>query len=100
MSSDQHWNPRFFGARVTRVEDQRLLTGNGRYVDDLPDRDALHAAFLRSPYAHARTKTDSGEQKQPARLYSKRSVREASFCNGHTQRHAHFRNSRRISHEH
>ncbi len=54
MSSDLHWNPRFFGARVTRVEDQRLLTGNGRYVDDLPDRGALHAAFLRSPYAHAK----------------------------------------------
>ena len=54
MSSDLLLNPRFFGARVPRVEDQRLLTGSGRYVDDLDCPDALHAAFLRSPYAHAR----------------------------------------------
>lgn len=47
-------NPKFFGARVHRFEDQRLLTGAGRYVDDVPCPDALHAAFLRSPYAHAR----------------------------------------------
>ncbi|MFQ5913744.1 MAG: molybdopterin cofactor-binding domain-containing protein [Nitrospinota bacterium] len=54
MSSDLLLNPRFFGARVLRVEDKRLLTGHGRYVDDLPALGALHAAFLRSPYAHAR----------------------------------------------
>ncbi|MFQ5914663.1 MAG: molybdopterin cofactor-binding domain-containing protein [Nitrospinota bacterium] len=46
--------PRFFGARVPRTEDKRLLTGGGRYVDDIPCPDVLHAAFLRSPYAHAR----------------------------------------------
>ena len=33
MSSDLLLNPRFFGARVPRVEDQRLLTGNGRYAE-------------------------------------------------------------------
>ncbi len=44
---------RQFGERVQRREDPRLLTGNGRYVDDL-GRDALHAAFVRSPHAHAR----------------------------------------------
>ncbi len=54
MSSGPLLNPRFFGARVPRIEDKRLLTGNGRYIDDLPDSGALHAAFLRSPYAHAR----------------------------------------------
>lgn len=47
-------NPKFFGARAPRTEDQRLLTGGGRYVDDIPCPDCLHAAFLRSPYAHAR----------------------------------------------
>ncbi len=38
---------------VTRKEDQRLLTGLGRYVDDIAPKDALHAFFLRSPMAHA-----------------------------------------------
>jgi aerobic carbon-monoxide dehydrogenase large subunit len=37
-----------------RTEDQRLLTGQGRYVDDLPLPGALHGAVLRSPLAHAR----------------------------------------------
>src|SRR5690349_11961575 len=42
-----------FGAPVQRREDARLLTGGGRYVDDL-GHDALAAAFVRSPHAHAR----------------------------------------------
>ncbi|HSF99291.1 MAG TPA: aerobic carbon-monoxide dehydrogenase large subunit, partial [Ornithinibacter sp.] len=44
---------RQFGERVQRREDPRLLTGNGRYLDDL-GRGALAAAFVRSPHAHAR----------------------------------------------
>ncbi|HUZ36965.1 MAG TPA: aerobic carbon-monoxide dehydrogenase large subunit [Streptosporangiaceae bacterium] len=43
----------FFGASVQRVEDDRLLRGLGAYLDDLGD-DALAAAFVRSPHAHAR----------------------------------------------
>jgi aerobic carbon-monoxide dehydrogenase large subunit len=42
-----------FGEPVQRREDPRLVTGNGRYLDDL-GRDALAAAFVRSPHAHAR----------------------------------------------
>ena len=42
------------GAAVPRVEDQRLLTGRGRYVADLVLPRMLHAAFLRSPHARAR----------------------------------------------
>jgi aerobic carbon-monoxide dehydrogenase large subunit len=42
-----------FGARVQRVEDDRLLRGKGAYLDDLGE-DALVAAFVRSPHAHAR----------------------------------------------
>src|SRR4051812_25391382 len=42
------------GARVRRKEDRRLLTGAGRYVDDVPLENPLHLAFVRSPYAHAR----------------------------------------------
>jgi len=37
-----------------RLEDYRFITGRGRFVDDLPFADALHAHILRSPYAHAR----------------------------------------------
>jgi aerobic carbon-monoxide dehydrogenase large subunit len=42
-----------FGARVRRVEDDRLVRGHGAYLDDLGP-DALAAAFVRSPHAHAR----------------------------------------------
>jgi carbon-monoxide dehydrogenase large subunit len=40
------------GNAVPRVEDPALLTGRGRYVDDLPIEGALHAHFVRSPIAH------------------------------------------------
>jgi len=46
---------RFGGKQLTeRVEDVRLLTGQGRYVDDLRIDGALHVVFVRSTYAHAR----------------------------------------------
>lgn len=46
---------KMFGAPVKRVEDQRFLRGQGRYVDDvLVGQRVLHAAVLRSPHAHAR----------------------------------------------
>src|SRR5215467_8585773 len=44
---------RHFGARVARLEDPALLTGNGRFVDDLKLPGALAACFVRSPHAHA-----------------------------------------------
>lgn len=45
---------RFVGARVQRREDPRLLTGHGTYVDDVRLPGMVHAAFVRSPMAHAR----------------------------------------------
>ena len=42
------------GARVKRGDDPRLLTGRGRYVDDLTLPRMVHAAFVRSAHAHAR----------------------------------------------
>lgn len=39
---------------MRRVEDQRLLTGQGRFTDDVSFPGQAHAAFLRSPHAHAR----------------------------------------------
>ena len=43
-----------FGARITRLEDPALLTGRGQFVDDMTLPGMLHAAFVRSPHAHAR----------------------------------------------
>jgi carbon-monoxide dehydrogenase large subunit len=48
---------RQFGARVLRVEDPALLTGRARFVDDVKLPGTLHAAFVRSPHAHARIGT-------------------------------------------
>jgi carbon-monoxide dehydrogenase large subunit len=45
---------RHLGARVTRLEDPALLTGKGRFVDDVKLPGALHACFVRSPHGHAR----------------------------------------------
>src|SRR5271165_756199 len=45
---------RYTGASIKRSEDPRILTGNGRYVDDIKLPGMLHAAFVRSPLAHAR----------------------------------------------
>ncbi|WP_431233881.1 xanthine dehydrogenase family protein molybdopterin-binding subunit [Mycolicibacterium psychrotolerans] len=45
---------RYAGTRVPRVEDTRLLTGHGTYVDDVVRPGMLHACFVRSPFAHAR----------------------------------------------
>jgi len=42
------------GQRILRKEDPRFLTGRGRYVENLPLEGALHATFVRSPFAHAR----------------------------------------------
>ena len=44
---------RLVGTKVARVEDPRLLTGTGRYVDDVTVPGMLHAHFVRSPFAHA-----------------------------------------------
>jgi carbon-monoxide dehydrogenase large subunit len=46
------------GARVARKEDKRFITGAGRYVDDMVVPGMKHAAFVRSPHAHAEIKID------------------------------------------
>jgi len=43
-----------FGKSIKRREDPRLVTGKGNYVDDLKVPFTTHAAFVRSPHAHAR----------------------------------------------
>ena len=44
----------WIGKPVKRIEDQRLLTGKGLFIDNLRLGPMLHLAILRSPYAHAR----------------------------------------------
>ncbi len=48
---------KYIGQRMTRTEDPRLLTGQVLFVDDVQVPGMLHAAFLRSDYAHARLKS-------------------------------------------
>jgi aerobic carbon-monoxide dehydrogenase large subunit len=45
---------RYLNRPAPRTEDYRLLTGQGRYIDDIEIPGALHACFVRSPHAHAR----------------------------------------------
>jgi CO/xanthine dehydrogenase Mo-binding subunit len=51
--TDMKW----IGQSMKRVEDPRLLTGKGKYVDDIVVPGMAHAAMLRSPFAHARIKS-------------------------------------------
>jgi aerobic carbon-monoxide dehydrogenase large subunit len=44
----------WIGAAVPRKEDRRMLLGRGRFTADLMRPGLLHAAFVRSPHAHAR----------------------------------------------
>ncbi|HEY8550457.1 MAG TPA: molybdopterin cofactor-binding domain-containing protein [Vicinamibacterales bacterium] len=44
----------YVGRRIKRVEDPRFLTGAGTYTDDVVLPGTVHAAMVRSPYAHAR----------------------------------------------
>ena len=44
----------FIGRPMPRLEDRRLITGQGRYTDDFSYPDEAHAVFVRSPHPHAR----------------------------------------------
>ncbi len=44
----------WIGQPLRRLEDARLLTGQGRFTDDVRPEGAAHVAFTRSPHAHAR----------------------------------------------
>ncbi len=44
----------FIGKSVKRVEDKRFITGHGNYTDDIVLPKQTYAAFVRSPYAHAK----------------------------------------------
>ena len=52
--SSERSEPAYRGRSARKVEDVRLLKGKGRYVDDFSEPHLLHAAFVRSPFPHAR----------------------------------------------
>ena len=45
--------PPVIGSRITRLEDEPLLRGKGRFIDDIALPGVWHAAFVRSPHPHA-----------------------------------------------
>jgi len=53
---------RYTGASIKRSEDPRILTGAGRYVDDIKLPGMLFGAIVRSPFAHARIKSINKEK--------------------------------------
>src|SRR5882724_9000959 len=54
------------GARVPRKEDYRFLTGAGQYTDDVALAGQTHAAFVRSPHAHATLRSIKTEKARKA----------------------------------
>jgi carbon-monoxide dehydrogenase large subunit len=61
----QHAPSGLIGASIRRVEDNPLITGKGRYVDDVQIPSMLHMALLRSPYPHAKIiSVDTSKAKQ------------------------------------
>ncbi|BFI76130.1 glyceraldehyde dehydrogenase subunit alpha [Sulfurisphaera ohwakuensis] len=51
----------YIGKPIKRIEDLRLITGKGAYVDDIELPGTLFVAFVRSKYPHARIKIKKGE---------------------------------------
>src|SRR2546428_12045461 len=49
--------PQRVGAKTHRRKDPRLITGHGHYIDDFTRQGTAYAAFVRSPFAHARIKS-------------------------------------------
>ena len=68
------------GQPVRRHEDLRLITGQGRYTDDINVSGVQHAVFVRSPHAHARIKSiDTAEAKAAPGVAGVVSSRRASW---------------------
>jgi 2-furoyl-CoA dehydrogenase large subunit len=60
MTATADWqqaHAQWTGTALKRKEDPRLLSGKGRFLDDVKLANMLHAAFVRSPIAHARVRS-------------------------------------------
>src|SRR5438105_14100775 len=77
--SERTW----IGKSIRRIEDPRFLTGRGHYVDDIRLPGMLHAATLRSPYAHAWIKSIDVEaaRKLPGVVAVVTGSEAAELCN-------------------
>ena len=59
----------YTGQALKRIEDPRLVTGMGVFVDDVKLPDMLYLSFLRSPHAHARIRSiDASEARSMPRV--------------------------------
>ena len=67
--------PPLIGARVKRLEDEPLLRGRGRFVDDIALPGVWQAAFVRSPHPHALIKSinKSASRRRARRCCARRS---------------------------
>ena len=62
---------RIVGTRAKRIEDPRLLSGRGRFAADIDLPGMLHAAFVRSPHAHALIRSiDAAPARQIATVFT------------------------------
>ena len=69
------------GSPLRRKEDRRLVTGRGRYVEDLHFPGMAHAAFVRSPHAHARVSSiDPAAARAMSGVIAVYTVRELPEC--------------------
>jgi 2-furoyl-CoA dehydrogenase large subunit len=65
QAAEAVWQPPFIGQSYERIEDTALLTGRGRFADDLGVKPGtLQAAVLRSPHAHALVKAIDASRAQ------------------------------------
>ena len=74
---------RYFGQPIKRNEDARLLTGHALFTDDVHLPGLLHAAFVRSDYAHARIKRidTSAAQAMPGVVAIYTAADLGAYCN-------------------
>src|SRR5205085_2736787 len=71
---------RMVGARVKRVEDPRLITGQATYVDDVRLVDLVYGAVARSPIAHGRIKSiDTSRAKAAPGVVGVYTARDLTF---------------------
>ena len=76
--ADRPEQPKFVGARIARFEDQRLLSGRARFIDDITPPGTRHLAFVRAQLAHAKIVTVDNDYfataicRQPKHILDKR----------------------------
>jgi carbon-monoxide dehydrogenase large subunit len=78
----------FIGRPMPRLEDFRLITGQGRYTDDFSYPGEVHAVFVRSPHPHARVLgVDTGEARATAGVLAVYTAEDYAVAGGRGIRH-------------